>query len=171
MRALSGQQFLDHLDRTDGADVKMVNIACDTWQICSSNINSADLAAQAIVNIKRKPTPPNAPADDANRPVIVHPTTNVITTSLSSSLPLSPVIISHDTRKRFKQAITEPETTQDQRLEQKRFQMWDFAGQEVYYNSHQVCVCVSPTRQYVLDLCRLIHVACVCLCEPVLHER
>jgi GTPase SAR1 family protein len=147
MRALSNKPFEQQLQRTDGADIETVTICCNAtdspsapscWRV-AQHISFVQCASGVVDANKLKPRAKERRQQFAAREYDQYhkvkqakqaSTTTTTTAATTNNNEMTTVQRSMESDATI--------TTEQQELESIRLQMWDFAGQEVYYNTHQV---------------------------------
>jgi GTPase SAR1 family protein len=144
MRALSNKPFKQQLERTDGADIETLTICCNAtdpsapscWKV-AQHISFVQCASGVVDTTKHKSSAIERRQFTASELDQYHKAKQAkqaSTTSTTTNSEMTTVQRSMESGA----TTTTATTTEQQELESIRLQMWDFAGQEIYYNTHQV---------------------------------
>jgi GTPase SAR1 family protein len=146
MRALSNKPFEQQLQRTDGADIETVTICCNAtdppsapscWRV-AQQISFVQCASGVVDANKLKPRANKRRQFEAREYDQYHKAKQAKQASTKATTTAATTNNNEMTTVQRSMESDATITTEQQELESIRLQMWDFAGQEVYYNTHQV---------------------------------
>jgi GTPase SAR1 family protein len=144
MRALSNKPFEHQAERTDGADIETLTICCNAtdpsapscWKV-AQHISFAQHASGVVdtsdINPSSNKRRRQFTARDYDQYHKAKQAKQASTTATTNN-EMTTVQRSMESDA----TTTTATTTEQQELESIRLQLWDFAGQEIYYNTHQV---------------------------------